>query len=208
MANGNEKHFQQLEHAVNRAKEMLSSHQYPDGLRTVIVAGFIDLTIEHHEAMLLLIRHAKIGSAFALARSIFESMYRGMWINFCASEKEIERFEKKDEIDPTLAQMAGAIDTAYRADGFFKDLKKRAWPMLNSYTHSGMLQLGRRFTGHKLQPAYSEQEAFEITTATTTCVLTLIRAFFGAQNHPNDLRETEKLIESYGPAAEANRAVT
>src|SRR5215475_3207770 len=114
---------------------MLSAHHYPDDLRTVLVAGLIDIVIEHHESMLLLIRNGKAGSAFALARSIFESMYRGMWINFCATDKEIERFEKSDDIPHTLAELANAIDTAYKANGFFTGLKRRAWKALNSYTH-------------------------------------------------------------------------
>src|SRR5439155_2971804 len=104
-----EKHLQQVEQAINKAKELLSRQKYPDDLRTLIVAGFIDQMIEHHEAMLVLIRAGKVGSAFALARSIFESMYRGMWINFVATDQEIEQFEKNDKIPLTLGKLADAI---------------------------------------------------------------------------------------------------
>ena len=34
--------------------------------------------IEHHEAILILIRQEKIGSAFAMARFVVEGVYRGL----------------------------------------------------------------------------------------------------------------------------------
>src|SRR5437660_3501072 len=121
--------------------------------------------------MLLLIRSGLVGSAFALARSIVEALYRGLWINFCATEAEVKRFADKDEIAHSMTQLAKAIDEKYHAEGFFEDLKRRSWNALNSYTHTGMLQLGRRFTGHDVKPAYTDAQVSEITTAVTTCVL-------------------------------------
>ena len=37
------------------------------------VVGLVDQMIEHHEAILQLIRSGKVGSAFALAGSMFEA---------------------------------------------------------------------------------------------------------------------------------------
>ena len=44
---------------------------------------------------LALVPAGKVGSAFALARSIFEGLYRGAWILICATEAELERFERE-----------------------------------------------------------------------------------------------------------------
>jgi hypothetical protein len=197
-------HLSEIETVIGEAKRLLSRHGYPDTLRTVILAGCLDQMIEHHEAMLLLIRNGKVGSAFALARSIVESMYRGLWLNFCATDAQIEQFERKDELPLTMAEMADAIDEKYRAEGFFADLKKRTWPALNSYTHSGMLQLGRRFTGHKVEPSYKDGEIAAVTTTVTTCILLLVSKFLAVQNHPEDSREVEALLGTYGPAARQN----
>ena len=82
-------HLNRVERAIQEAKRLLAEHGYPDTPRTVVVVGLIDQMIEHHEATLLLIRNGKIGSAFALERSIFEGAYRGLWINFCATDAEI-----------------------------------------------------------------------------------------------------------------------
>ena len=100
-----------------------------------------------------------------------------------------------------MQQMADSIDERYRGEGFFDDLKKRTWSALCSYAHTGMLQLGRRFTGHQLNPKYSDDEIFEVTTAVTTAILTLISKFLAVQKLADASKEAESLIESYGPAA-------
>lgn len=58
--------------------------------------------------------------------------------------------------------------------GFFAELLSRSWRALNGYTHTGMLQLGRRFTGRTLEPAYGDGEIVEITTSTTTCLFAFV----------------------------------
>jgi hypothetical protein len=156
--------------------------------------------IEHLEAVLLLIRNGKVGSAFALVRSIFESLYRGDWVLICATDAELEEFEKTDKIELTLREMADAIDTRTGLGKFFSDLKDRGWKPLNSYTHTGLLQLGRRFTGHKLEPSYKEEEVFQITTMAATCVLMLIRPFLAAYKHDQEAARIDKLGTTYGPA--------
>src|SRR5215469_8078767 len=199
-------HLNEVEAAIHEAKRLLAKHEYADELRNVLVIGFIDQMIEHHESMLALIRSGKTGSAFALARSVFESMYRGLWINLCASDAQITEFEKKDELPLTMGQMAKAIDTTTSdpADPhqFFSDLKSRGWSGLCSYTHTGLLQLGSRFTGHNVEPAYKDAEIVEITSTTTTCVLLSVGRFLVTQNHADDAKAAEALIETYGKAAE------
>jgi hypothetical protein len=171
-------------------------------LRTLIVIGFIDQMIEHHRAMLLLVRNGKVGSAFAMARSIVESMFRGLWINFCATNAEIEEFERKDELPLNMSQMAHAIDEKYRAQGFFENFRKRSWASLCSYTHTGLFQLGRRFTGENLEPAYSDEEIREAITSVTTCILLLVGKFLAVRNHDAERREAEGLVGTYRRAAQ------
>jgi hypothetical protein len=203
MTEDTNKHLAKIEGVIGKAKEILGRHGYPDNLRTVIVAGTIDQMAEHHEAMLLLIRSGKIGSAFALARDIFESMYRGLWINFCASTAQIQKFEVDDQLPRNMTEMAQDIDQQYHAHGFFEDLKNRGWKALCSYTHTGMLQLGRRFTGHDVKPSYSDGEIVEVTTAVTTCFLLLAGKFLAVEKYDQECKEVEALIGTYGPAVAA-----
>jgi hypothetical protein len=194
-------HLNTVEGVIVKAKAILGRHSYPDDLRSVVVMGTLTQIIEHHEAVLLSIRNDKMGSAFALVRCIVEGGYRGLWINFCATDAEIQDFEQKDRMSLNVKEMAKAIDAKYQAQDFFEDLYSRSWTALCSYTHTGMLQLGRRFTGATAKPAYTDEEIFAATTTATTCTLLLVAKFLAVQGHAADCKEAEALIGTYGPAA-------
>ena len=196
-------HLTRTEEAVKEARGILAGIAYPDDLRTTMVMGFVSQVFEHHEAMLLLCRAGKVGSAFALGRSIFESLYRGLWINFCATDEQISAFDRDDKFPVNMSDMAKQIDEMYRAEGFFQDLKRRAWSALCSYTHTGLLQLGRRFNGHQAVPAYSDEEIYEITTSSTTCVLLLAGKLLARQGYGEECVTIENLTANYGPVLEA-----
>jgi hypothetical protein len=198
-------HMVKCEKAVQSAKPIIGKYPFPDDYRTSLIIGFISILIEHHEAVLLLIMRELVGSAFALGRPIVEGMYRALWLNVCATDEELNRFIEKDEIKLTLAEMAEAIDPAHNSGDLFQDLKKRSWKALNSYTHTGMLQLGRRFTGHEVVNSYSEGEIYEMTTTMTTCVLILISRFLAKQGHPDDAKAIDALVETYGPVAHGQK---
>jgi len=197
-------HLIKVEAAIQGVKPLLARHPYPADLRTLLVIGFIAQMIEHHEGMLLLIRNDTVGSACVLARSIFESMYRGLWINFGASDEQIRAFERDDHLPIKMPGMARAIDETYHADGLYEALLNRCWRALCSYTHTGLLQLGRRFTGQNVEPSYTDAEIEEATTTVTTCILLLVGRFFAAQNYAAERAETEALIATYGLAVHQN----
>jgi Family of unknown function (DUF6988) len=201
-------HLNRVEATIQKAKPLLK-HSYANELRTVLVGGLVTQVIEHHEAMLLLIRNAKYGSAFALARSIFESMFRGMWFQLCANDAQLRSFKRNDELPldasgsrMNMSKMATAIDAATTHDpndpnDFFTDLKNRGWEKLCSYAHSGLLQLGRRFTGDKAEPSYSDEQIVEITTSSSTCVLLLVGTFLRGQERIPESEEACALIGTW-----------
>jgi len=191
-------HLLRVEKAVQSVKPLLGNHEYPDDYRTVVVIGVVAQMIEHHEAILVLVTQNMIGSAFALARPLFEGMYRGLWLNVPATDGEVEKFISKDKIDLTIAKIAERIDPAYQTGDFFSDLKKRGWKPLNGYAHTGMLQLGRRFTEHEVKPSYTDGQITEMTTVLTTCVLVLVSAFLAKQNHSEDAAAVDALVSTYG----------
>ena len=153
------------------AKPILGKRGFPDDYRTVTVIGFISVLVEHQESVLLLVMHEKPGSASALVRPVVEGAYRAMWINLPATDEEVKKFNEKDDIDLKFGDIATALDNAYDMGDFFQDFKTRTWKHLNSYTHGGMHQIGRRFIQHEIANNYSEKELYEITTTVTTIVL-------------------------------------
>jgi hypothetical protein len=196
-------HLKKVEKAIADANHILAKHTYPDDSRTVMVIGLLSTMIEHHRSMLLLIGNGLVGSSFSLARSIVESMYRGLWISACATQQQIQSFDTDDKFPVSMPDMTKAIDAAYNAHGFFENLKNRGWAPLCSYAHSGMLQLGRRFTGNKVVPNYDESEIYEATTTVTTCILILAGKFLAHQNHAAESKAVDALAEVYGPVSAA-----
>lgn len=143
------------------------------------------------------------GSAFALGRPIVEGTYRALWLNGVATDAELEKFIKKDKIEQTFQELSELLDPAHNTGDLFKNLKANSWKAFNSYTHTGMLQIGRRFTKHEVTNSYTEGEIQEMTTVLTTCVLAVISRFLAKQSHPDDAKAVDELLATYGPTFEA-----
>jgi hypothetical protein len=128
------------------------------------------------------------------------------WLNAVATDEELKRFIDKDDIELTFQEIAEALDPAHNSGDLFQTLKKNAWKALNSYTHTGMLQLGRRFSKHEVENSYTEGEIYEMTTTLTTCVLILISRFLAKQGHPDDAKAIDSLVETYGLVADSQKS--
>jgi hypothetical protein len=190
-------YLEKVEQIMRQVKATLAPNEYPDDARTGVVMGTVTQMVEHHEAVLLLVRNDKVGSAFALARMVFEGTYRGLWLNFPATEQQVGDFVNTDKLPLSLTELAAAIDEKYHAQGFFEDFRKKSWSALCSYAHTGMLQLGRRFTGSVAQPSYTDEEICGVAQGITTCVILLAAKFLAVHNHGDDTKKMEALIGTY-----------
>jgi hypothetical protein len=187
---------------MQSAKPILAKHGFPDDARTVTVIGFISVLVEHQESLLLLIQHDKAGSASALVRPIVEGAYRALWFNLPASDDQVRKFNEKDKIDLEFGEIATALDNAYSMGDFFQGFKTRTWKHLNSYTHGGMHQIGRRFVQRKVANNYSEEE--RMTTTVTTIVSHIS---FSEARSSDSGNEIQALLEGYGPVAGGQKVV-
>jgi len=195
-------HLIRCEKAMQSAKPILGKFSFPTDSRTLTVIGFISWLIEHQESILLLITHGNAGSASALLRPVVEGAYRALWINLPATDAEVQKFNEKDKIDLEFGEIATALDSAYAMGDFFQDFKTRAWKHLNSYTHGGMHQVGRRFVNHEVANNYTEEEIYEMTTSATTIVLLTISFFLKRHGHAESGDQIQALLETYGPLAD------
>jgi hypothetical protein len=135
-------------------------------------------------------------------RPVVEGVYRTLWINLPATNEEVEKFNEKDKIDLEFGEIAAVPDRAYDMGDFFQDFKARTWKHLNSYTHGGMQQIGRRFVKHEVANNYSEEEMYEITTTVTTIVLLAISFFLKRHGHVESGDEIQALLKTYGRGLE------
>ncbi|MBU2591062.1 MAG: hypothetical protein KKC21_03470 [Nitrospinae bacterium] len=130
--------------------------------RAIFSASLFDVALEHQKAIVLLIAKELVGSAFSLARILTEAYHKGVWIRKCASENEIEIF-KKDKLKIDFGDLIKDIEQqdGYQA-GILSKVKAVNWKAMNSYTHSGFLQVVRRSKEKTIEPDYSEDEILEV----------------------------------------------
>jgi hypothetical protein len=181
------------EDTVREVKRILNGCTFPDDERTSLVAAFVDQGIEHHAAILFLIRSGFDGSAFALTRSVTEILVRGVWVLACATDEQVQKFVENDKIDQTFGALAETVDKTCNLE-YFSEFKRQSWKVLNSYAHTGMLQLGRRFHGDRLTPSYTDAERTEVIRAITSCILMLVRPFLAQHGQVDAAREIDQLM--------------
>jgi hypothetical protein len=182
---------QEVETILNRAKRLADwvaarqdGLEIPNKNESKVPGALFDLTIEHHVAIVHLIHGRLNGSAFALLRAAFESLVRGAWFQLCATKEQLESFVEKDELPFTFRQLINATEghTDF-ADRALSRLGHNSWSAMNSYTHSGMLQIGRRFKGKSIEPNYSPEEIIEVLKASGTfALLAMLQAARLAKN--------------------------
>jgi len=130
--------------------------------RTRISAACFDIALEHQKAIVLLIANKLFGTAFSLARVLFEAYIRGLWLAKCATDKEIDDF-KKDKLEKKFDTLIKEIE---QQDGFKEGILSKAksvnWKAMNSYTHSGFFQAVRRNKDNTIQPNYAEDEILDL----------------------------------------------
>jgi len=158
-----------IDEKIKKAEALIQwMDQRIDGLeissddRTRISAGCLDISLEHQKAIVLLIANKLIGSAFSLARLLFEAYIRGLWLGRCATEQEIEKYQQ-DKLRKTFETLVQEIE---QLEGFNEDVlskvKAANWNSLNSYTHSGYLQIVRRNKTDTIEPNYDDEEIIDM----------------------------------------------
>jgi hypothetical protein len=127
--------------------------------RFQIAAACYDTALEHQAAIAALVEKEMYGSAHALLRVIAEAYFRGQWISRCATESELQRFQRDEQISKSLKTMVEEIESALKTSpGVLSAMVDVHWGSLCSFTHTGFRQVTRRYTGALLEPSYSEAE--------------------------------------------------
>ena len=188
-----------------RLRQLFLRNEYPRNTRTFLLRAYVDIALEHHEAIWLLTKSKLDGSAFAMVRLVYDAMFRAFWINKVATEQQIEQ-ATRDEFGFPIETIFAEIkrdyfsdrppEEAQQFDDFLQSIKK-AWGPMCSYTHSGALQLARRFTGDKLKPDYSEGAIVEASNLVTIALLLLMHTFFVGMRCPREAEEAGTLLRQY-----------
>ncbi len=148
---------------LNSRIRTLLDGKYSTDTKTTLILAYLNVALDHHGAMILLMRSAMYGSALALVRLVFEAMIRAHWVLGCATIEHAEWIAQNDDFRfPNMSDMTRAVDAAFTAPGeasltFFQQVRDDTWNAMNSYTHAGLLQLASQFNGEFVEANYSEE---------------------------------------------------
>lgn len=124
------------------------------------------LSAEHGAAAFVLVASQLYAPGYTLLRTQFETLVRGIWFMYAASEAWIEKLSR-----PLTEETAEAAKDALMLDKMLKGLRSSAsapaalldqlescrdvmWKALNSYTHGGFHPLARFDTGYPPRLSY------------------------------------------------------
>jgi hypothetical protein len=177
--------FDAAERTNAQVSELLRG-DYTDDRRVTITLAYCNIALDNHVAMILLFRNGLFGSGLALARPVFEVMLRAHWVVGCARPDEVDQVAEDPDFDIMSRVDANRIDEAFQTQGFFRQAKTDAWKAMNAYTHSGLPQIVRQFSGRRVQATYSEEDVREGLRAATASVL-LLGYLLAKSNHRDDI---------------------
>ncbi len=160
---------------------VVSKNQFPIDDRNVLLIAYWALMFDYHKGILSLLQSEFCGAAFALVRPVVEAVVRAH-VAVKGLDEDLKRIQN-DEYTVNFKQIGPKIDADFGLDhlmeNFLNDVTRSA---LHSYTHSGLLQLGRRFDGNDIKPNYSEGETIEVIRVTTSAIFmvtNLVTKYFG-----------------------------
>ncbi len=192
-----------------RLRELLHRYEFPGDTKNFVLAAYVDVALEHHEAIWFLTKSKLNGSAFAVGRSVLDAYFRALWVNKVPNAEQIEQVWR-DDLDWRRIQVRADIKRDYLGTSASNDDPKMAeqarlgfqflekmWTTLCSYTHSGGLQIGRRFTADKVKPNYSEGEIVEVLHWATVVLMMHLRMFFVSMGRFQENEEIKTMSQQY-----------
>jgi hypothetical protein len=176
---------------------VVSKSQFPTGDRNVLLIAYWALMFDYHKGILSLLQSEFFGAAFALVRPVVEAVVRAH-MALKSSEEDLLSIQK-DEYKVNFKEIGPKIDADFGLEGLMENfLNEMTRSALHSYTHSGLLQLGRRFDGNDIKPNYSDPEIIEVIHVTTSAVFmitNLVTKHFGFEH---DWKNVSQMYDEWG----------
>jgi len=146
-------------HWINESNNLIVGLPIPPTETDRISISLLHLSLEHCMGVVSLIEQNILGSALALLRPQFEAYVNGVWIKWCANEKQIGLYKKGET--PYFQVRVDAIE---KLDGYalkaLSKIKKENWDIFCDFTHGGFHQVRLRNTkdgiSYNFPPGYIE----------------------------------------------------
>ncbi len=144
------------------------------------------LSLEHATGAFALISLNFMPSAFSLIRPQYESLVRGIWLLYAASNSWVEKLGERLTLEtakranegPMLAEMLKDLEAETSAPqaivNQIKAYRDVTWKALNSYAHGGLHPLARTTIGYPAQLTYDAVRNSNAVVALTAQLLSIL----------------------------------
>lgn len=140
-------------HALTNEVEMWQSE------KNRAAAASFGIALDHHAAIVFLMKNTFYSSSFALLRCLFESYLRGLWLKHCATDTQVSDFFQGSE--PPKTMVAEIESTEAFVCGALSRIKKANWNAMCAFTHTGGQHLQRWQTPDSVEPTFAPDELEE-----------------------------------------------
>jgi hypothetical protein len=159
---------------------VIARAQVPSSERNNLLMAYWSLVLEFHRGILCLISQRFFGAAFALVRPLVEATVRSH-VTIMGADQDVSNL-RKDEYRTNFASVGREIDTVFGTGELFQRFLADGRKAFHSFTHAGMSQVGRRFSGADLAASYEEGAVLEVIRISTSAVFivnNLVTKHFG-----------------------------
>lgn len=192
--------------SIERAKELgiwlhekTNNKRRTGGIRERTGESILQLSLDLHDAILVLLEAGLQGPAMTLARPLFESYVRGFWLLRFASDEEIAKFNKGTV--PKFPNLLKAIGNDRESGSAWIHANKKAnWIAFNDLTHCGSEHVRRRSTQELVEPNYPESELEALVRFGTEVRLRVgsdLLSLMGDDIAKEQLNEKANILRSY-----------
>jgi len=150
------KNFGEWLHLVTNAAELTVVR------REALALAIFQQSLDVNDGIIILLESNMPGPAWALARPLFESYVRGLWLLKYASDNEIDKFIKGK--CPLFPELIRAIGDAPETGGTWIKVNAENLTDLHDLTHGGSEHYRRRAAAGEIRPNYPDEELSNLVT--------------------------------------------
>lgn len=172
-----------------------------DKVAVKAAATLFALAIDHTQGIKFCLSNSAFPSAYSLLRVLFETYIRGMWLEKCADEEQLNKYINEDKVvtkknkNLHFGDMVLEVEKNHQITAYFSKIKDRTWNWLNSQTHSGSAQLHNNFSGSSIMHCYDDESINEVIEFSTMLACMSFAGLCDLATNIGAEQESEKLIE-------------
>jgi hypothetical protein len=128
--------------------------------RSYLAMAYLNLALEHREALLLLVQQGAYASATALQRSLLEAAVTGVWIDSCATDEQVNGIFRLKFFPSNFDKMARKLRATHQLGEWFEVFRNH-YKIFNDYTHGHNRQISRWLSSGSAGPRYNVGQMIE-----------------------------------------------